>query len=108
MTETTTDQIFPDAPVRPPFDPELVPVLELVREAMPSLSAETLAVARQQSVDGFPGMEPVDLTVGGAVTVEERQVPGPEGDPDITLLILSPATDGPPRPVVTTPTAAGW
>ncbi|OIJ24573.1 alpha/beta hydrolase [Nocardioides luteus] len=100
MTETTADQIFGDAPARPPFDPELVPVLEAVRQAMPSLSAETLSLARQQSADGFPGMEPVDLTVGGAVTVEERQVPGPEGDPDITLLILSPAADGPPRPAV--------
>ena len=100
MTETTADQIFGDTPARPPFDPELVPVLEAVRQAMPSLSAETLPLARQQSADGFPGMEPVDLTAGGAVRVEERQVPGPEGDPDITLLILSPAVDGPPRPVV--------
>jgi acetyl esterase/lipase len=100
MTETTADQIFGDAPARPPFDPELVPVLEAVRQAMPSLSAETLSLARQQSVDGFPGMEPVDLTAGGAVRVEERQVPGPEGDPDITLLILSPAADGPPRPAI--------
>lgn len=100
MTETTADHIFGDAPTRPPFDPELVPILEAVRQAMPSLSAETLPLARQQSADGFPGMEPVDLTAGGAVRVEERQVPGPEGDPDITLLILSPAVDGPPRSAV--------
>jgi acetyl esterase/lipase len=100
MTESTADQIFPEAPVRPPFDPELVPVLEAVRQAMPSLSAETLVLARQQSVDGLPGVEPVDLTVGGAVRVEEREVPGPEGAPDITLLILSPEADGPRRPGV--------
>lgn len=100
MTETTADQIFPAAPVRPPFDPELVPILEAARQALPPLSAETLPLMRQQSADGLPGMEPVDLTVGGAVRVEERQVPGPEGDPDITLLILSPAVDGPPRPAV--------
>jgi hypothetical protein len=28
MTETTTSEIFPDTPIRPPFDPDLVPVLD--------------------------------------------------------------------------------
>lgn len=100
MTETTDDQIFPNTPARPPFDPELAPVLEVVRQGFPPFSAETLPLIRQQSADGFPGMEPVDLTVGGAVRVEERQVPGPDGAPDITLLILSPTVDGPPRPAI--------
>ncbi|MEU6134455.1 alpha/beta hydrolase [Nocardioides sp. NPDC047086] len=100
MTETTTSEIFPDTPVRPPFDPELVPVLEAVREALPTFSAERLAALRQQTTEGFPGMDPVDLTVGGAVQVEERQVPGPEGAPDITLLILRPTAEGAPRPAV--------
>lgn len=100
MTETTDHQVFTDTPARPPFDPELVPVLEAARQALPPLSAETLPLMRQQSAEGFLGMEPVDLTVGGAVRVEERQVPGPEGAPDITLLILSPAADGPSRPAI--------
>jgi acetyl esterase/lipase len=100
MTEKTAAQIFPDSPARPPFDPELVPVLEAVRQAIPTLSAEILPLMRQQSADGMPGMEPVDLTAGGAVKVEERQVPGPEGEPDITLLILSPTADGAPRPAI--------
>ena len=100
MTETTTSEIFPDTPIRPPFDSELVPLLEAVRQAIPPLSAELLPLVRQQSADGFPGMESVDLTVGGAVRVEERQAPGPEGAPDITLLILSPTVDRPPRPVI--------
>ena len=100
MTETTTSEIYPDTPIRPPFDPELVPVLEAVRQGIPPFSAEILPLIRQQSADGFPGMEPADLTVGGAVRVEERQVPGPEGAPDITLLILSPTVEGPPRPVI--------
>jgi acetyl esterase/lipase len=97
MTETA-DQIFSDTPVRPPFDPELVPVLEAARQAMPTLSAETLPQIRKAGDEGVPGIEPVDLTVDGAVRVEERQVPGPEGAPDITVLILSPTVDGPPRP----------
>ncbi|MER7560061.1 alpha/beta hydrolase [Nocardioides sp. NPDC126508] len=100
MTETTTNEIFPDTPIRPPFDPELAPVLDAVREALPTFSAETLAALRQQTAEGFPGMDPVDLTVGGAVLVEERQVPGPEGAPDITLLILRPTAEGGPLPAV--------
>ncbi|MBC7277908.1 alpha/beta hydrolase [Nocardioides sp.] len=100
MTETPADQIFPDTPARPPFDPELVPVLEAARQDASPFSAENLALIRQLSAEGLPGVEPVDLSVGGAVRVEERQVPGPEGAPDITLLILSPAADGPPRPAI--------
>ncbi|NYI79334.1 alpha/beta hydrolase [Nocardioides panzhihuensis] len=100
MTETPTDQIFPDTPARPPFDPELVPVLEAARQDVSTFSAENLALIRQLSAEGLPGVEPVDLTVGGAIRVEERQVPGPEGAPDVTVLILSPAVDGPPRPAI--------
>ena len=99
MSETTDAQ-FTDTPARPPFDPELTPVLEAIREAFPSLSEETLPLERQAMAEGFPGMEPVDLTSGGAVRVEERQVPGPDGAPDITLLILTPEEDGGPRPAI--------
>ncbi|WP_328413169.1 alpha/beta hydrolase [Streptomyces violaceus] len=42
-------------------------------------------------------MEPEDLTAGGRVRVEERQVPGPDGAPDITVLILSPVEDRGPK-----------
>ncbi|WP_286247043.1 alpha/beta hydrolase [Streptomyces graminofaciens] len=65
--------------------------------ALPHLSDETFATARQTVAEGVPGMEPVDLTAGGRVRVEERQVPGPEGAPDITLLILRPAEDRGPK-----------
>jgi acetyl esterase/lipase len=47
--------------------------------------------------EGLPGVEPEGLTVGGRVRVEERQVPGPDGAPDITLLILSPVEDRGPK-----------
>lgn len=99
MTETPADRIFPDTPARPPFDPELVPVLEAARQDTSPFSAENLALLRQLSDEGLPDVEQVDLSMGGAVRVEERQVPGPEGAPDITLLILSPAA-GPPRPAI--------
>lgn len=100
MTEKSTEQIFADTPVRPPFDPELVPVLDAARQDLPTFSADSLAAMRRQATEGRPGTDPVDLTVGGAVRVEERQVPGPEGAPDITLLILSPASPCAPLPAV--------
>ncbi|WP_022872639.1 alpha/beta hydrolase [Nesterenkonia alba] len=76
---------------RPPFDPELSSVLPEIRKALPGFSAETLPQMRQAMDDGLPGVEPPDLTAGGRVTVEERNVPGPDGAPDVTLLILRPA-----------------
>ncbi|MDX2939234.1 alpha/beta hydrolase [Streptomyces ipomoeae] len=96
MADQTTADILGAVTTRPPFDPELAPVAEAMAGMMPPLSHETLPMMRQLS-DGDFGMEPVDLTAGGAVRVEERQVPGPDGAPDITLLILSPAEDSGPR-----------
>lgn len=86
--------------VTPPFDPELVPVLEAVRSAIPPVNADTLLQVRQQTAEAFPGMEPPDLTAGGAVRVEDLTVPGPEGAPDITLLVLRPAGGSGPWPVI--------
>ncbi|GGR55902.1 acetyl esterase/lipase [Nocardioides luteus] len=98
MTDPTP--VYRDTPPRPPFDPELVPVLEAALETNLPLSTETLDEKRRLIIDGPPDVLPVDLTAGGAVRVEEREVPGPEGAPDVTLLILSPALDGPPRPAI--------
>ncbi|KUO07244.1 alpha/beta hydrolase [Streptomyces sp. DSM 15324] len=97
MTDQTTTEILGPTTTRPPFDPELVLAEEAIRGAMPVLSHETLPSVRRLLTEGMPGMEPADLTAGGRVRVEERQVPGPEGAPDITLLILSPA-DGSSTP----------
>lgn len=97
MTDRTTADILGVTTTRPPFDPELAPVAEALAAAIPTWSADTLAPNRQALAEGFPGQEPVDLTAGGRVRVEERQVPGPEGAPDITLLILSPAEDRGPK-----------
>ncbi|WP_203336642.1 alpha/beta hydrolase [Nocardioides limicola] len=100
MSKTPTGRIFADTPVRPPFDPELAPVLEVLQQMVPPLSDDVLPGVRQGFAEGFPGVEPADLSAGGAVRVEERQVPGPAGAPDITLLILSPAEEAGPRPVI--------
>ena len=87
-------------PVRPAFDPELGPTLDAIRGMMGALDRETLAERRTMLAEGIPGMPAVDLTAGGAVLVEERTVPGPEGDPEIALLILRPATGTGPWPAV--------
>ncbi|WP_226345537.1 alpha/beta hydrolase [Agilicoccus flavus] len=84
----------------PPFDPELAPALGPIREVIPALSAETLPQMRAQSWDDMPGMEPLDMTAGGAVEVEELTVPGLQGEPDVTLLVLRPRRGEGPWPCI--------
>jgi len=94
---------FDETHVTPPLDPELAPVLEALTGAIPPLSLETLPQLRdywQQIAVAPPGMEPPDLTAGGAVRMEELTIPGPEGAPDITLLVLRPAEGEGPWPVI--------
>jgi acetyl esterase/lipase len=72
----------------PPFDPELVPALEEAHQHSPvTVSADNLAQCRAAELDDTPSLE--SLAQGGA-EVEERVVPGPEGAPDISLLIIRP------------------
>ena len=62
--------------VPPPFDPELAGGIQMLAD--------------------------LDLTMGGTFEVEDRQVPGPQNEPDISLLICrptAPATAG-ARPVI--------
>ncbi|WP_238005793.1 alpha/beta hydrolase [Dactylosporangium sp. AC04546] len=91
MPDQHATTVATDTPIRPAFDAELAPALEVAREALLPFSAENLPLLRQAMIDGIPGMEQSDLTAGGLVTVEEREVPGPAGEPDITVLILRPA-----------------
>jgi acetyl esterase/lipase len=76
--------------VPPPFDPELAGALELIKDVIsPGLTLDQIAEVRQG-----PGIEllaELDLTMGGTFEVEDRQVPGPQGEPDISLLICRPA-----------------
>lgn len=92
MSDAVARDVFGDVTTRPPFDPELVPVLEVIRAAMATPTKETLPAFRAAAAEGILTEEPTDLTAGGRIRVEERRVPGPEGTPEITLLILSPAS----------------
>jgi acetyl esterase/lipase len=76
----------------PPWDPELVQALAQTRANTPAFSLERLEDRRRSMAEGLPGEPAPDLTAGGRVQVEEREIPGPYGAPDITVLILKPAS----------------
>lgn len=86
--------------VPPPFDPELAAALELINGMIsPGLTLDEIAEVRQGP--GIQMLADLDLTMGGTFEVEDRQVPGPQGEPDISLLICRPAAEpAGPRPVI--------
>jgi acetyl esterase/lipase len=74
----------------PPFDSELAAALAIVAENIPSsLLPEMIPGLQSGAVLMRPSDD--DLRRGGAFEIEERTVPGPEGAPDISLLICRPA-----------------
>ncbi|GAA2616858.1 alpha/beta hydrolase [Paractinoplanes durhamensis] len=72
----------------PAFDPELGAALSAIAEMLPPFTLDGIADARKGGAIVGPTDE--ELSRGGKFTVEERLVPGLNGDPDITLLICSP------------------
>jgi acetyl esterase/lipase len=77
--------------LHPPFDPELVPALESAhREAPVTLTPSNLEECRRAELEGTPSLEV--LAQGGA-EILERLVPGPDGAPDVSLLIIRPPGD---------------
>ncbi|MFD3841242.1 alpha/beta hydrolase [Streptomyces sp. NPDC058642] len=87
--------------VPPPFDPELAGALELIKEVIsPGMTLEDIEQIRQGP--GIQMLAELDLTLDGFFKAEDRVVPGPEGAPEISLLICRPTVPSPagPRPVV--------
>ncbi|MEU7791630.1 alpha/beta hydrolase [Amycolatopsis sp. NPDC049159] len=85
----------------PPFDPELAPVVEVLTGLRPpdAYRPDTIVEMREP----VPGVEtPTDeiLSRGGAYSVQERAVPGPAGEPDISLLICLPKHAAAPAPAI--------
>ncbi|MEW2401101.1 alpha/beta hydrolase [Streptomyces sp. NPDC046862] len=83
----------------PPFDPELAAALEVVAESLPSsFTLDGIAELRQ----GLASMDQPEeaLSRDGFFEVEDRTVPGPQGAPDISLLICRPAGSAGGRPVI--------
>jgi acetyl esterase/lipase len=80
-------------PGHPPIDPELIPALEQSHQDAPiTLTPENLAECRQAELDATPSLE--YLAQAGA-ELQERLIPGPDGAPDISLLIIRPPDRGP-------------
>ncbi|WP_030348236.1 alpha/beta hydrolase [Streptomyces sp. NRRL S-1022] len=72
--------------VPPPFDPELATVLESFPEVLaPGLTPDDVEAARRTAALGL-----IDVTLDGAFEAEDRSVPGPEGDPEVSLLVCRP------------------
>jgi acetyl esterase/lipase len=76
-------------PPPPPFDPELGAALTAILEQLPQITLESLPAMRAGGVLVAPS--PEELSREGRFRVEERTVPGLGDDPDITLLICTPA-----------------
>jgi len=92
MPDETSTDVYGAVTTRPPFDPELVPAEAAMRAFVAAPTIETLPALRTAvSQSAMLGAVPTDLTAGGRVHVEERQIPGPDGAPEITALILRPA-----------------
>jgi acetyl esterase/lipase len=64
-------------------DPELVAILDMIPATVPS--AENLSQIRAMS-----SRTPIDLPQFSALSVSERFIPGPEGAPDVRVLICVP------------------
>lgn len=80
-------------PVRPPFDPELAAALEEAGDLLrPGFTPADIEAARQGALTRLPAGS--DLTLGGTFDVSDRTVPGPEGVPDVSLLICRPTAAG--------------
>ncbi|MFF0141296.1 alpha/beta hydrolase [Streptomyces sp. NPDC005227] len=86
--------------VPPPFDPDLAAALAAVGPSMPSgLSLEDITALHAGPDIAVPAF---DLTQDGAFVTTDRTAPGPEGAPDVSLFVVTPAApsqDG-PRPVI--------
>jgi acetyl esterase/lipase len=75
----------------PPFDPELrAAMAALVGEELQPLRAEDIPARRELLAQMSQASDDV-LRRDGAVDLEERQIPGPAGAPDLSVLILRPA-----------------
>ncbi|MEV0634746.1 alpha/beta hydrolase [Streptomyces sp. NPDC050619] len=87
----------------PPFDPELAAALDLIKEFIsPGFGPDDIDVLRQGPT--VQQLAELDVTMGGFFEVEDRAVPGPEGAPEISLLICRPTAPalavGLPLPVI--------
>ncbi|SSC25079.1 Alpha/beta hydrolase fold-3, partial [Klenkia terrae] len=75
---------------RPPFDPQIAAALDALGELLPSsLTPEMIPLLRQPN-PALPPASDEELSQGGALAVSTRTVPGPDGAPDVEVIVLRP------------------
>lgn len=84
--------------VHPPFDPQLAVILDaLPPEFFRTLAIEDLPEWRAEILQNLsPSVH--ELSRGGAVQISDRQIPGPDGAPDLTVMVMRPAAGEGPWP----------
>ncbi|MEI5674364.1 MULTISPECIES: alpha/beta hydrolase [unclassified Nocardioides] len=98
MTAEEPD-VAPQTP--PPFDPDLAPVVEaLASLRAPDAYRPDTIVEMREPVPGVEAPSDEMLSRDGAYDVAERTVPGPDGAPDISLLICLPKDASTPTPAI--------
>lgn len=84
----------------PPFDPELTVALAgLADPSRPSMTSQMIAEVRSREPVVPPATDE-DLRCGGAFSVEHAAAPGPDGAPDVPLLVCRPAAALAPTPAI--------
>ena len=84
-----------------PYDPELAAALAAIPpDVLTKLSSSGIATGREMIATMFPVLTNAELRRDGAIDVDEQQVPGPAGDPDVSLLILRPVGRTAPVPAI--------
>lgn len=86
------------SPTPPPFDPELAAALEMLLARLPpAFDTERIPELRA----GMGALTPSDEQLGceGFFEVDDRLAPGPDGGPDVSLLVCRPAHAVGQRPV---------
>jgi acetyl esterase/lipase len=95
VTTTSAPGTPPDgsaAPaVPPPFDPELAAALTVLAGHIPREVTLDMIPAMRQGATAMALVPDEALSRGGAFEITERRAPGPEGAPEISLLIARPA-----------------
>jgi acetyl esterase/lipase len=73
----------------PPFDPELEPALSEINQALPPSVLPDDIAALRRSMASF-NVSDEELERNGSVELVDHVVPGPEGAPDVALLVCRP------------------
>jgi acetyl esterase/lipase len=99
LTSPPTDPQSVEVGPPPPFDREVAAVLAPMVEML-SIPLTLDMIPAMRANQPLPPPTDDELRRGGAFTVEERRVPGPEGAPEVSLLICRPTSTTAPVAVV--------